>query len=193
MYFSLRILRSLQNGNSQTRRRLAIYCMKDAILPLRLLEKLMCIINYMEMSRVTGVPLSYLLTRGQQIKVISQLLRKVGLFWSCGFIGVKVSSIFNQTGSILRYTIVPVYCFVKSSYRAFPFDKVHSRSIYVHTNVVMLGQWPIQSNNYTIAIQNGWQSSVRLRCLPLTIPLLTKDSVYRILLGQLLRRLNHSI
>ncbi|XP_065070198.1 DNA polymerase delta catalytic subunit-like [Rhopilema esculentum] len=70
------IITDLQHGNSQTRRRLAIYCMKDAILPLRLLEKLMCIINYMEMSRVTGVPLSYLLTRGQQIKVVSQLLRK---------------------------------------------------------------------------------------------------------------------
>ena len=51
--------------------------MKDAILPLRLLDKLMCVINYMEMARVTGVPLGYLLTRGQQIKVVSQLLRKV--------------------------------------------------------------------------------------------------------------------
>ena len=51
--------------------------MKDALLPLRLLEKLMCLINYMEMARVTGVPLSYLLARGQQIKVVSQLLRKV--------------------------------------------------------------------------------------------------------------------
>lgn len=67
----------IKNGNDQTRRRLAIYCMKDAILPLRLLEKLMCLINYMEMARVTGVPLSYLLSRGQQIKVVSQLLRKV--------------------------------------------------------------------------------------------------------------------
>ena len=53
--------------------------MKDAILPLRLLEKLMCMINYMEMARVTGVPLSYLLSRGQQIKVVSQLLRKVNI------------------------------------------------------------------------------------------------------------------
>lgn len=67
----------IKNGNDQTRRRLAIYCMKDAILPLRLLEKLMCLINYMEMARVIGVPLSYLLSRGQQIKVVSQLLRKV--------------------------------------------------------------------------------------------------------------------
>ncbi|KAF2360847.1 DNA-directed DNA polymerase family B exonuclease domain [Trinorchestia longiramus] len=70
------IITDLQNGNDQTRRRLAVYCLKDAYLPLRLLDKLMCIINYMEMARVTGVPLSYLLTRGQQIKVMSQLLRK---------------------------------------------------------------------------------------------------------------------
>ncbi|XP_046394149.1 DNA polymerase delta catalytic subunit [Ischnura elegans] len=70
------IITDLQNGNSQTRRRLAVYCLKDAYLPLRLLEKLMCVINYMEMARVTGVPLSCLLTRGQQIKVVSQLLRK---------------------------------------------------------------------------------------------------------------------
>ncbi|KAJ3190847.1 DNA-directed DNA polymerase delta [Irineochytrium annulatum] len=36
----------------------------------------MCIFNYIEMARVTGVPFNYLLTRGQQIKVISQLYRK---------------------------------------------------------------------------------------------------------------------
>uniref|UniRef100_A0A0B6ZKM2 DNA polymerase n=2 Tax=Arion vulgaris TaxID=1028688 RepID=A0A0B6ZKM2_9EUPU len=70
------IITDLQNGNDQTRRRLAVYCLKDAILPLRLLEKLMCVINYMEMARVTGVPLPFLLSRGQQIKVMSQLLRK---------------------------------------------------------------------------------------------------------------------
>jgi len=70
------IITELQEGNPQTRRRLAVYCLKDAYLPLRLLDKLMCLTNYMEMARVTGVPLSYLLTRGQQIKVVSQLLRK---------------------------------------------------------------------------------------------------------------------
>ncbi len=70
------IITDLQNGTDQTRKRLAVYCLKDALLPLKLLEKLMCIINYMEMARVTGVPLSYLLSRGQQIKVVSQLLRK---------------------------------------------------------------------------------------------------------------------
>lgn len=70
------IISDLQNENEQTRRRLAMYCLKDAYLPLKLLNKLMCIINYMEMARVTGVSLLSLLTRGQQIKVVSQLLRK---------------------------------------------------------------------------------------------------------------------
>ncbi|CAK7902839.1 DNA polymerase delta catalytic subunit [[Candida] anglica] len=70
------IITDLQNGTKETRRRLAVYCLKDAYLPLRLLEKLMCLVNYTEMSRVTGVPFSYLLSRGQQIKVISQLFRK---------------------------------------------------------------------------------------------------------------------
>ncbi|XP_066564799.1 DNA polymerase delta catalytic subunit [Amia ocellicauda] len=70
------IITDLQNGNDQTRRRLAVYCLKDAFLPLRLLQKLMCVVNYVEMARVTGVPLAYLLNRGQQIKVVSQLLRQ---------------------------------------------------------------------------------------------------------------------
>lgn len=32
--------------------------------------------NYAEMARVTGVPIKFLFTRGQQIKVTSQLYRK---------------------------------------------------------------------------------------------------------------------
>uniref|UniRef100_A0A452TYS2 DNA polymerase n=1 Tax=Ursus maritimus TaxID=29073 RepID=A0A452TYS2_URSMA len=70
------IITDLQNGNDQTRRRLAVYCLKDAFLPLRLLERLMVLVNAMEMARVTGVPLGYLLSRGQQVKVVSQLLRQ---------------------------------------------------------------------------------------------------------------------
>lgn len=58
-----------------------MYCLKDAYLPIKLLDKLMSIINYMEMARVTGVSLTSLLTKGQQIKVMSQLLRKVCTFY----------------------------------------------------------------------------------------------------------------
>lgn len=50
--------------------------MQDAYLPQRLLDKLMCFVNYIEMARVTGVPFNYLLSRGQSIKVLSQLFRK---------------------------------------------------------------------------------------------------------------------
>ena len=42
-----------------------MYCLKDAMLPLRLISKLKCIYNYVEMARVSGVPLNYLFTRGQ--------------------------------------------------------------------------------------------------------------------------------
>lgn len=50
--------------------------MQDAYLPQRLVDKLMYMFNYIEMARVTGVPMSFLLTRGQSIKVFSQILRK---------------------------------------------------------------------------------------------------------------------
>ena len=70
------LITELQNSGPEARRRLAVYCLKDAYLPQRLMDKLMCLINYTEMARVTGVPFNYLLSRGQQIKVISQLFRK---------------------------------------------------------------------------------------------------------------------
>ena len=70
------IIHDLQNGNPDTRRRLAVYCLKDADLPLRLMEKLMSLYNYSEMARVTGVPIRFLFIKGQQIKVASQLYRK---------------------------------------------------------------------------------------------------------------------
>ena len=70
------IISDLQNGDAETRRRLAVYCIKDALLPLKLMDKLMFIFNYIEMARVTGVPVGWLLVRGQMLKVMSQLLRK---------------------------------------------------------------------------------------------------------------------
>ncbi|KAK1371435.1 Dna polymerase delta catalytic subunit [Heracleum sosnowskyi] len=49
---------------------------QDAYLPQQLLDKLMYIHNYVEMARVTGVPISCLLSKGQSIKVTSQRLSK---------------------------------------------------------------------------------------------------------------------
>ncbi|KAK4554418.1 DNA-directed DNA polymerase delta [Recurvomyces mirabilis] len=70
------MITELYNGTAESRRRLAVYCLKDAYLPQRLMDKLMCLINYTEMARVTGVPFNYLLAKGQQVKFISQLFRK---------------------------------------------------------------------------------------------------------------------
>ncbi|KAJ6485901.1 DNA polymerase family B-domain-containing protein [Mycena sanguinolenta] len=70
------VITELQNGTADSRRRLAVYCLKDAYLPQRLLDKLMCFVNSVEMARVTGVPFNYLLSRGQSIKVLSQLFRR---------------------------------------------------------------------------------------------------------------------
>lgn len=70
------MITELYNGTPESRRRLAVYCLKDAFLPQRLMDKLMCLVNYTEMARVTGVPFNYLLARGQQVKFISQLFRK---------------------------------------------------------------------------------------------------------------------
>lgn len=79
-------------GNAETRRRVASYCLKvccvcissyftfkkllfayslfayidwfqDALLPLRLMDTLLVLVNYIEMARVTGTPISFLLTR----------------------------------------------------------------------------------------------------------------------------------
>ncbi|PGH23714.1 hypothetical protein AJ80_02142 [Polytolypa hystricis UAMH7299] len=70
------MITELFNGTPDSRRRLAVYCLKDAYLPQRLMDKLMCLVNYTEMARVTGVPFNFLLSRGQQVKFISQLFRK---------------------------------------------------------------------------------------------------------------------
>ena len=70
------MITELFNGDAGSRRRLAVYCLKDAYLPQRLMDKLMCLVNYTEMARVTGVPFNFLLSRGQQVKFISQLFRK---------------------------------------------------------------------------------------------------------------------
>lgn len=69
-------IKSLYNGSDETRKRLAVYCMKDTYLPMRLLFTKNLFVNYCELARVTGVPFEYLVNRGQGIRVMSQILRK---------------------------------------------------------------------------------------------------------------------
>nr|BAJ78769.1 DNA polymerase delta catalytic subunit [Stichotrema asahinai] len=69
------IITDLHNGDEHTRKRLAVYCVKDADLPMRLINHLNCFTNDIEMARVTGVMLTSLLAKGEQVKVVAQLLR----------------------------------------------------------------------------------------------------------------------
>ena len=57
-------------------REVAEYCIKDTLLPHRLLDNLCTLLNLMEMAKATWVPIYYLCERGQQIKVFSQICRK---------------------------------------------------------------------------------------------------------------------
>ena len=54
----------------------AEYCIKDTELPHRLVDKLCNLLNLLEMAKITWVPINYLVERGQQIKVFSQICRK---------------------------------------------------------------------------------------------------------------------
>ncbi|CAI0414268.1 unnamed protein product [Linum tenue] len=74
--FSSRQYGTRQSKEIALKGRVQFDLLQDAYLPQRLLDKLMYIYNYVEMARVTGVPISFLLSRGQSIKVLSQLLRK---------------------------------------------------------------------------------------------------------------------
>jgi DNA polymerase delta subunit 1 len=87
------IIADLQRGSADDRRRLAVYCLKDAFLPQRLADKLMVVINHVELCRVVGVPLDFLLSRGQQIRVVSMLYRK------CRPLGLLVPTLPRAQGA----------------------------------------------------------------------------------------------
>ena len=57
-------------------REVAEYCIKDTLLPHRLTKRLCILLNLLEMAKATWVPISFLVERGQQIKVFSQLTKK---------------------------------------------------------------------------------------------------------------------
>ncbi len=52
------------------------YCIQDSLLALDLVEKLNLIVTMEEMSNTVHLPMSYLHTRGQQIKVVAQIYRE---------------------------------------------------------------------------------------------------------------------
>lgn len=63
-------------GDPVKLREVAEYCIKDTLLPHRLTKRLCILLNLLEMAKATWVPISFLVERGQQIKVFSQLTKK---------------------------------------------------------------------------------------------------------------------
>lgn len=58
------------------RRILDEYCDADAVLPFKIERHQSYLMRYIELARVTGVPMRFLLEKGQQVLVFAQLLRK---------------------------------------------------------------------------------------------------------------------
>ena len=66
----------LANGSSADRAIVAKYCIQDCNLPLHLMNKIDVITGYVEMSRICSVPISFLVFRGQGIKLTSYVGKK---------------------------------------------------------------------------------------------------------------------
>ena len=56
--------------------RIAEYCVKDTSLPIDIIDKTCSLVNLLEMAKATWVPVCWLIERGQQIKVFSQVAKK---------------------------------------------------------------------------------------------------------------------
>jgi DNA polymerase elongation subunit (family B) len=80
-------------GSPITRERLASYCCEDTRLPIALAANRKIIEGHIEMSRCTGVPLSFLLMKGQQVKVHAKLLAR------CRGTDILVETAARKTGS----------------------------------------------------------------------------------------------
>lgn len=70
------LFRLHREGGFEGRTRIASYCVHDARLPLRLLRHLCKLPHMTEMSRVTGISINWLSSRGQSIKAKNQISRR---------------------------------------------------------------------------------------------------------------------
>jgi DNA polymerase delta subunit 1 len=65
-----------QQGDPDKIKLVGLYCIQDTALLQRLVDKQLILTNIMQLANVTFVPIGFLTTRGQTIKVFSQVLRK---------------------------------------------------------------------------------------------------------------------
>src|SRR6056300_84013 len=84
------MFRRYKEGTPHELMEVAQYCIKDTLLPHRLMKRLCTLLNLLEMANATWVPIDFLVTRGQQIKVFSQLTKKAKE------LGFKVPTIYKD-------------------------------------------------------------------------------------------------
>lgn len=70
------IFKKYESGTPEDIKVVGEYCLQDSYLLQKLVDKQLILGSIIQLANVTFVPLTYLLTRGQTIKVYSQLLRK---------------------------------------------------------------------------------------------------------------------
>jgi len=67
----------LSNGSSSDRAIVAKYCLQDCNIVHHLMRKIDVITGYVEMARICSVPISFLVFRGQGIKLTSYVAKKM--------------------------------------------------------------------------------------------------------------------
>ena len=70
-----KLLRPLQQGTADDRKRIGTYCIQDTVLVKKLTDKLQLLVNNIEVAKVIGITLFEVLTRGQTHKVKTKLLQ----------------------------------------------------------------------------------------------------------------------
>lgn len=65
-----------ERGSPADIKKIGLYCIQDTELLQKLVDKQLILTNIMQLANVTFVPIGFLTTRGQTIKVFSQILRK---------------------------------------------------------------------------------------------------------------------
>lgn len=69
-------VQNVKENMSKAMQMIGDYCVHDSFLTLKLLFKLKTVYNLVEMGKLFCVPMTYLQTRGQQVKILAQVYRK---------------------------------------------------------------------------------------------------------------------
>lgn len=109
-----------QQGDPEKIKQIGLYCIQDTALLQKLVDKQLILTNIMQLANVTFVPIGFLTTRGQTIKVFSQLLRKSR---QMDFLVPHTN--FNEDS-------FPIYVKCKDPH---PFDEEFDNKLYIDINI----------------------------------------------------------